>query len=215
MTIIDEVYNLYAALWPDYPQAYTIRSFLDAQANILKEAYQEQIPIACVQISNWHPKWISQPTEHILQGTFTMADSRLTIAREYGFDDWAQVEARGDEALHVGFETAVNATVSGDVDLLQSLLIQSPDLIHRRSQFGHEATLLIYVAANGIETWRQKTPQNAVEIITILLEAGAEVTAKANVYNGHYDALTLLTSSAHPAQADLTAALAAELEKAG
>jgi len=37
----------------------------------------------------------------------------------------------------------------------------------------HHATLLHYVGANGIESFRQKTPANAVDIARLLLDAGA------------------------------------------
>jgi hypothetical protein len=36
---------------------------------------------------------------------------------------------------------------------------------------------LHYVAANGVEGYRQKTPKNAVKVAEILLNAGAEVGA--------------------------------------
>jgi hypothetical protein len=43
---------------------------------------------------------------------------------------------------------------------------------------------LHYCSANGVEGYRQKTPKNIVEITRILLEAGAEVDARADVYGG-------------------------------
>ena len=55
--------------------------------------------------------------------------------------------------------------------LLDDALRRDPDLVRARSSrvccFDppvHRATLLHYVAANGVERHRQKTPSNAVEI---------------------------------------------------
>ena len=89
------------------------------------------------------------------------------------------------------FESAVEAVISGDVAALRSLLGEDPELVRARStrvtHFDppvHRATLLHYVAANGVEGYRQKTPKNAVEITKALLEAGAEVDSLANLYGG-------------------------------
>ena len=84
-----------------------------------------------------------------------------------------------------------------------------PPLIHARSERTHRSTLLHYVAANGIEDFRQKTPPNAVTIARCLLEAGAEVDALSNSYGGgrHQTTMNLLVSSTHPAEAGLQPAL--------
>jgi len=44
----------------------------------------------------------------------------------------------------------------------------------------HEST----VSANGVEDFRQKTPENIVAIARVLLEAGADVTAESDAYVG-------------------------------
>ena len=71
----------------------------------------------------------------------------------------------------------------------------------------HRATLLHYVAANGVEGYRQKTPGNAVAIATTLLKAGAEVDALADMYGGHYTTMCMLVSSCHPEKAGVQVAL--------
>ena len=55
--------------------------------------------------------------------------------------------------------------------------------------------LLHYVAANGVEDFRQKTPDNIVEIAELLLDAGAEVNAESNAYGGGCTALGLVATS--------------------
>jgi hypothetical protein len=71
----------------------------------------------------------------------------------------------------------------------------------------HRATLLHYTAANGVEGYRQKTPKNAVDIATILLRAGAEVDALADMYEGKHTTMSMLVSSGHPAKKGLQVAL--------
>ena len=105
------------------------------------------------------------------------------------------------------FEAAADAIVSGDIGTLERLLREEPGLIHARSQREHRATLLHYVSANGVEGYRQKTPQNIVEITQILLRAGAEIDATATVYGGGCTTLGLAATSVHPERAGVQEAL--------
>jgi ankyrin repeat protein len=149
----------------------------------------------------------------------TLAEAQRLIARAHGFSDWAQlsetvawIEGGLESVSHRrfprsaaadAFETAVDALLGGDVARLRDLLERNPDLIRARSARAHRATLLHYVAANGVE--RQRTPPNAVEVARLLLEAGAEVDASANTYSGGnaQTTMNLLVSSVHPASAGL------------
>jgi hypothetical protein len=101
------------------------------------------------------------------------------------------------------FEVAADAVIEGRVVELQALLHDQPTLATARSHREHHATLLHYVAANGVEQYRQKSPPNAVEIANTLLEAGAEVDALADTYTGGTTetTLNLLVSSVHPRDA--------------
>lgn len=96
------------------------------------------------------------------------------------------------------FEEAVDAIVSGDLQALRKLLSETPDLVRARSTREHNSTLLHYVSANGVEDFRQKTPQNIVEIAGLLLDAGAEVSAESNAYRGRCTTLGLTATSCHP-----------------
>jgi hypothetical protein len=101
------------------------------------------------------------------------------------------------------FEMAADAVTEGRLTILQKLLRDQPALATARSPREHHATLLHYVAANGVEQYRQKSPSNAVDIANTLLEAGAEVDALADTYAGGSTetTLNLLVSSVHPRDA--------------
>jgi hypothetical protein len=141
----------------------------------------------------------------------TLADAQFFIANAHSFASWAEFSNHLEQlrADRSGFEAAADAVVTGDLATLEGLLRRDPSLIRARSARVHRATLLHYVAANGVEDFRQKTPPNAVAIARLLLEAGAEVDALAETYGGGRDQTTmnLLVSSEHPARAGLHAEL--------
>jgi hypothetical protein len=156
-------------------------------------------------------------------GELSAADARSALARRYSLRDWPAlvewvtgVNKPGSPVAQ--FELAVEAVINGSAAGLERLLRSQPELIRARSTIitcleppVHGATLLHYVAANGVEGYRQKTPPNAVEIATILLRTGAEPDALADMYAGRMTTLTMLVSSAHPAAAGLQVALAEKL----
>jgi ankyrin repeat protein len=109
-----------------------------------------------------------------------------------------------DEKL---FESAVDAVVGGDMPALVALLEAHPGLVGTRSGRAHHATLLHYLAANGVEDNRQITPANAVELAHILLRAGADVDALADMYGGRCTTMNMLVSSDPPAKAGVQPAL--------
>ncbi len=153
---------------------------------------------------------------------YALADAQFVIAREHGFGSWppfaSHVEGleRRDPSV-ARFEAAADAVISGDEPVLAQLLRDDPALIRARSARAHHATLLHYVAANGVEDFRQRTPANAVAIARMLLEARAEVDATADSYGGgpRMTTLNLLVSSVHPARAALQVPLAEMLLDAG
>jgi hypothetical protein len=96
------------------------------------------------------------------------------------------------------FEEAVDAVVSGDLPRLRKLLSETPGLVRACSTREHRSTLLHYVSANGVEDFRQRTPQNIVEIAKLLLDAGADVNAESDAYRGRCTTLGLTATSCHP-----------------
>jgi ankyrin repeat protein len=181
------------------------------------EIVRQNLPLFLDDKIPWLPKQI--PESELLAAPFDFADAQLALARWYSFADWSRLEqwvaavsVEGSDVRR--FESAVEAVVSGDARTLDRLLREDPDLIRMRSTRVtphdppmHRATLLHYIGANGVEGHRQKTPPNAVEVATMLLRAGAEVDALADMYGGACTTMSMLVSSCHPAQAGLQVAL--------
>ena len=142
----------------------------------------------------------------------SLADAQLFIARLHDFVSWPRFSvhiealARADSP-DTEFEAAADAVVSGDAATLRSMLGANPALVRARSARDHAATLLHYIAANGHEGWRQKTPKNAVEVARLLLDAGAEPDALAHMYGGDATTMDMLVSSVHPHAAGVQVAL--------
>ena len=163
-----------------------------------------------------HPQLFSQehPPAYVPSGPgphYAGADARTIIAREHDFESFdafaRHLEARSNSASLVSqFESAVEAIISGDLTTLERLLRLNPALIRARSARRHHATLLHYVGANGVEGFRQKTPKNAVEVAEMLLKAGAEIDAVADMYGGS-TTLGLVATSIHPWLAGVQGAL--------
>jgi ankyrin repeat protein len=135
-----------------------------------------------------------------------LASAQFVIARAHGFESWPKfvkhIDALRRKSSSVArFEAAADAIVSGKTAILKKLLREDPELIRARSTREHRATLLHYVSANGVEGYRQKTPKNIVRITKLLLDAGAEIDATAEVYGGGATALGLAATSVHPERA--------------
>jgi len=128
-------------------------------------------------------------------------------------------DGRVDEILAAerpAFARAVLAIITGDAPALRAELAAEPELVTARSGASHRATLLHYVAANGIEDELQRQVPGADEIARILLAAGAEVDAICDAYEGRCPTtLALLVSSDHPARAGVSARLVHVLCDAG
>lgn len=159
-----------------------------------------------------HPRFRGLGVDAVRAATLDLDDARLLVVREHFFDDWASLarftEAVSRDGPERRFERAVEAVIAGDVAALREMLRAEPELVRARSPRCHRATLLHYVAANGVEGYRQRTPPNAVEVATILLDAGAEPDALADMYDTPCTTMAMLLSSEHPHAAGLQLPLA-------
>jgi len=207
-----------------------------AQAGELLEAWRAGDAHAVELVKQKHPRfrdeaipWLPRPvSEAEVRATpFGRSDAETTVARCYDFRDWEALAEYVESVSHrdspvARFERAVEAVVDGDAAMLRNLLREDADLARARStrvtHFDppvHRATLLHYMAANGVENHRQRTPPNAVEITNVLLEAGADPDALADLYGGQCSVMSMLVSSGPPAEAGVQVALIDALVDAG
>src|SRR5262249_21414538 len=157
------------------------------QADALFTALQSGDNAAAWRFKWMHPRFRGKSVTDVRAATLDVTDAQLVVAQDYGFETWADLAAftaavRGDGPV-ARFEAAVEAVISGDAATVRSMLRENPELARARSARRHHATLLHYVAVNGVEGSRQKTLANAVEIAKILLDAGAEPDALADMYD--------------------------------
>jgi ankyrin repeat protein len=134
---------------------------------------------------------------------YSSLDAREIIVRNHQFEDWdayAAFQAEAHVALSpvTAFESAADAIVKGDLTGLEWLLRDNPEVIRARSRRTHHAMLIHYVGPNGIEYFRQLTPPNAPDIARLLIAAGADVNATADIYGGGATALGLAATSITP-----------------
>lgn len=172
-------------------------------------------------------RWVKEIAEFFVRELLsekrkcTLAGAQFVIARSHGFLSWPGLAkhlkefARKNSAV-AQFEAAADAIVAGDIQALQRLLRTNSRLVLQHSTREHGATLLHYTSANGVESYRQKTPKNIVEITDLLLKSGAEVDALAYAYGDHGDTtLGLVATSIHPVRAGVQIALMEILLEAG
>jgi hypothetical protein len=181
------------------------------QAKALLKGQKNGDADALERMRQQHPRVAKLTESELRSGKFLLADAQLAVAREHGFESWPRfakhVEALSRENSSTSkFESAVDAVITGDTVTLERLLRENPQLIRARSTRKHRSTLLLYVGANGVENYRQRSPKNAVEIPEMLLKAGADVNAVGEMYGGS-TTLGLVATSIHPLVAGVQEAL--------
>lgn len=193
---------------PPHPR---LKQFKEQAANLVRDCKSGNVE-AVQRIEKHHPRSGELLDLDNLSATFAIADAQSVIAREHGFESWLKLAEHIEGLARMGssirqFETGADAIVSGDVGTLESLLRENPALVRSRSTRVHRASLLHYVGANGFEGYRQKSPKNAVDVAKVLIEAGAEVDAAAEMYGCGATTLGLVATSVHPARAGVQVAL--------
>ena len=178
-----------------------VKDYLLSLAKRMLEGVQEGHAFIFQEINNYHKSHLGQPINELKKMKWTLENCQEAIANEHGFKNWNAIDS--DLKYDKGFEVAVDFLLNGQFDDLKKCLNKDSGLIFRKSQFGHQATLLHYVGSNGVEFWRQVVPYRLPEMTKYLIKKGANKNAKMKVYGGEFSVLPLLESSAHPYQAGL------------
>ena len=153
----------------------------------------------------------------VIGAQFAGLDAAAAFPAAIRVDQRSAIHAAIVAATPSAFRAAALAVVDGDEAALRSLLQQHAGLERERSSQPHGATLLHYVAANGVENELQRTPANAVAIGALLLAKGAEPDALLSPGGDHWahTPLCLLVSSYHPFARGLQPALVQLLVRGG
>jgi len=181
--MVQEIQDFYGELL--FPKEHeTIYRHLLRISECLHEGLQQQVNCLYTQLNNYNPDFIGIPTSKLKERAFDHADCQYTIAREFGFNSWVDVQGLQTVKYNIEFEKCVNYVVHGEIDKVKAILEVNPEIIHQQSQYGHRASLLHYIGSNGVEFWRQQVPLNLSEV-------------------GLFTAYQLYQSSAHPINAGL------------
>jgi len=190
-----------------------IRSWATNWVDALLELQPQDFPMARRDAERQIQQVTDFARDQLTPADGTLAQAQFVIARAHGFASWTRFIrhidgcTRADSGVSA-FENAADAMVRGDLPAVQRMLARDPALVRARSSREHQATLLHYVSANGVENYRQKSPPNIVAITRLLLDAGAEVDAEADVYGGGATTLGLVVTSTPPRAAGVQLALA-------
>jgi hypothetical protein len=211
---VRQVRELYGDLVGGAALVQTRFEHVQVLADRLADGHRRHHPGAYVELVNWNPALGGLRPEQLWARWLDRSDVVLAVARARGYDDVDQVVS-DDVVPSATYETAVDTMLAGDLDGLQTLLDDEPDLTAHVSHWPHRATLLHYATANGVEIHRQVVPRNLPTIVALLTDRGADVNASAHAYGSEVAVLGLLLSSSHPRDAGVTAEVAAVLRAAG
>lgn len=201
--IVRDIRRFYGSLLTDLSHFDSIASHLTAIVTKMWDGWQNQIPCVYHEMNNYHPDLLGKPVEEIKSLNLTIEDCQKCIVAQYGYSSWINLLELGYHAYFTSFEYCVNALLEGDQETLVRYLDIDATLASRHSQYGHNATLLHYAVANGVEMWRQQTPYNLPELVKTVIDYGGDVNARMMVYGGAFTPIELLDSSAHPHKAGI------------
>ena len=164
---------------------------LKKQAKDLLKAHKAADPRAALRLRHSDPDLAGCSDTEIFQGKFALKDAQRIIAREYGFDRWADlkrhveaVPGRGEGflfaegALPAPVETILHAVENGDVGRVEALLEKNPGLVHVRiSGEMPEGDTLLH-RSDPLQANNGKNPHDPhLRVAQILIDHGADVNA--------------------------------------
>lgn len=189
-----------------------IEDWLRGHADLLWDSYKSGDQRITVELSNYHPELIGASNEAIMAHQIKYHEIENVILEQYSFMTWMDIKEAGK--FDIEFERAVNAVLAGDTLRVAEMINAKPELVNQKSQFGHQANLIQYLGANGIEIWRQMIPAEVVDMLELLIEQGADPDAPNNIYGGS-NLRTLIETSEHTLLSGLSDAMLEKLEEYG
>ncbi len=199
---VQKMYGDLIQNWQDQPMGTWAKAMIDR----LESSYRKKEMGAWVEIQNWHPDLAGKGPLAIWGARLHRRELSLVFARSLGFNDWEAL-SHSKQNLNASFQRCVDHLLQEGWESFQESLLKNPELISQTSPFGHQAGLLHYLAANGVESWRQQVPLNALEKLQFLLEKGADPKADHRIYGGQFSLVELIETSLHPTQAGVAADL--------
>lgn len=88
---VKQVLRLHGDLFTDSFRQQSVQEQLDAQARRIVDAHGRGERVVVTHIQCWHPELVGHSSGEIMARDFTLSDARQTIAREYGYADWADL----------------------------------------------------------------------------------------------------------------------------
>jgi hypothetical protein len=164
-------------------------------ADRLAEGQRDRRRGAFVELHNWHPRLGAVSEEAMWSVELSERDLLDTAVPGHGYPGW---DAVADDRPVPAFEAAPDAALCGDLVAVDASLRADPAMVGRRSHWGRRATLLNYLAANGVEIYHARVPANAADVARLLIDAGADVNARARMYGADLSTLALLRTSGPP-----------------
>jgi len=212
---VKQIQALYKPIIENLSTYQTLKKQLKAFLVIAFDSYKAGDLMYAIEFSNHHPSWLGKYKQVIAHKNHSWADFELSIARAYGFKNWDEVISNGNQRFDKDFEQAITLLIHGDNIALEEILHHRPDLLHTKSIYGHQASLIHYVGSNGIEIWRQQVPKNLPLILKRLLNLGSHPNPENKIYGNGSDLIGLIESSDHPYKAGITKELVEILQNKG
>ena len=138
---------------------------LKKQAKSLLKSQQAADSGVLTRIRDSHPRWSKSEQQSALP--FTIADAQLVIASEYGFSSWSKLQSHVKRLEAAGATAEIVASLrdaagKGDLQRLNALLNEHPDLINERGGEGVRTPL------------HQAVFGNSEAAVKLLLDRGAD-----------------------------------------
>lgn len=197
---VQNTLDLHQTVFQNSDSYHTVKDLLVLLADNLFTHLKNGDSKAIKIIATFLPEFHKKASSEIPNAGLGLEDCQLAIAKEYGYANWENALSESELTFDKNFELAIDLLVNGRKKELQKLLEKQPAILQQHSPFWHSGGLIHYVAANGVEVWRQSVPDNLVEITSMIIKMGADPNMPNNIYGGS-NLISLIETSSHPQEA--------------